>query len=372
MSGDFLGFFKVIEDPRSKKNQLYPLEEILFLCVCAVLSGADGWAAITQFGRSKLEWFRRFLPYEQGFPNEDTIAWLMGRLKPEVFERCFIEWVNSFVGDLNGEVIAIDGKTARRSHDKRRSKNPLHMVSAWACSQRVSLGQLPTDEKSNEITAIPALLELLEIKGALITTDAMGCQRDIASKIAEEGADYVLALKGNQRNMHEAVVDYFEVAEAAGFAQVPVPQKTTVDSDHGRIETRQYYLITDLCTLPDPEAWKNLSSIGMAITRRENKASGKVTEERRYYLNSITEIDRFAEAVRNHWGVENSLHWVLDMVFREDESRIRKGETPAVFNMLRQIANNLLRKMNSKLSIKARRFQAALDDEFRTRAIFGE
>ena len=370
MSKDFLEIFRGVPDPRDEKNRRYALDEILFLCVCAVISGAEGWSAIAQFGQAKLAWFRNYLAYDHGIPNEDTIAWVIGRLRVQAFEACFVEWVQGIVGTGEGEIIAIDGKTARRSHDRSKGKSPLHMVSAWACKQRVSLGQRATSEKSNEITAIPALLDLLEIKGALITIDAMGCQSEIAQRITAKKADYVLALKGNQGHLHEAVVHYFEAAEAADFTHVPIKTHQQIDSGHGRVETRAHYLIDDLSTLPNRDKWPGLSSIGLVVSTRFNKRSKVESVERRYYLCSITHINLFAEATRAHWGIENQLHWVLDMVFREDESRIRSGSTPQILNMLRQLANNLLRKMDSKLSIKARRFQAALDDTFRAKALF--
>ena len=372
MSKSLLEILGSVPDPRSEKNRIYALDEVLFLCVCAVLSGAEGWSAIAQFGQAKLDWFRRFLPYENGIPNEDSIAWIIGRLNVKAFQTCFIEWVQGIATRTKGEIVAIDGKTARRSHHRSQGKNPLHVVSAWACQQRLSLAQVATEEKSNEITAIPELLDLLDIKGALITIDAMGCQRDIAKKIVAKQGDYVLALKGNQGRLHEAVVDYFQTAQANNFVNVNVLQKQTLDSGHGRVETRTHYLVTDLSTLPSVSDWSGLRSIGWVEAKREEKASGKMSIEHRYYINSIMDIDVFAEATRSHWGVENRLHWVLDMVFREDESRIRQGDTPAIFNQFRQFANNLLRKMNSTLSIKARRFQAALDDQFREKAIFQE
>jgi predicted transposase YbfD/YdcC len=370
MPKSLLEIFDSVPDPRSEKNRRYPLDEVLFLCVCAVISGAEGWSGIAQFGQAKLDWFRRFLPFENGIPNEDSIAWIIGRLNVEAFQACFIEWVQGIASEFKGEVIAIDGKTARRSHHRSQGKNPLHMVSAWACQQRLSLAQVATEEKSNEITAIPALLDLLDIKNALITIDAMGCQKDIAEKIVKKQGDYVLALKGNQGQLHEAVVDYFQTAQMNNYANVEIQKKQHVDSGHGRIETRTHYLVTDLSTLPNVSDWAGLRSIGWVEAKREEKATGKTSTEHRYYINSITDIDVFSKATRAHWGVENGLHWVLDMVFREDESRIRQGSTPIIFNQFRQLANNLLRQVSSKLSIKARRFQAALDDRFREKVIF--
>ena len=300
MASTFLELFQQLEDPRSNKNRRYPLDEVLFLCVCAVVSGAEGWSAIAQFGQTKLDWFRRFLPYENGIPNEDSIAWIIGRLDVKRFEQCFAQWVSGIAASREGEVIAIDGKTARRSHHRRGGKSPLHVVSAWACRQRLSLGQVATDNKSNEITAIPLLLDMLDLKGALITLDAMGCQKDIANQITQNKGDYVLALKGNQGQMHEAVVDYFETAQAADFAQVDLQYKQTLDSGHGRIETRSHYLVTDLRTMPETKQWKGLGSIGMVVAEREDKATGNKSVERRYYLSSIDQVDVFAASTRTH------------------------------------------------------------------------
>jgi predicted transposase YbfD/YdcC len=301
MVKSLLEIFGSVEDPRSTKNRLYELDEVLFLCICAVISGAEGWSAIAQFGRAKLDWLRRYLPYENGIPNEDSLAWIIGCLNVKAFEACFIEWVNGVAKQPDGEIIAVDGKTARRSHHRKSGKNSLHVVSVWACQQHLSLGQVATDEKSNEITAIPALLKLLDIiKGALVTIDAMGCQTAIAEQIIQQKGDYVLALKGNQGQLHEAVVDYFDAAQAAGFTQAGMQHKETLDCGHGRIETRTHYLTTDLRTLPKAEAWKGLISIGLVIAKREIKATGKTSVERRYYINSIQEIDTFAEATRSH------------------------------------------------------------------------
>lgn len=370
MGSSLLDVFDDIEDPRAEKNRRYRLDEVLMVCVCALISGAEGWSAMAQFGRTKLDWFRRFLPYENGIPDEDTIAWLIKRLDLKAFERCFMQWASELAHDSDGDVIAIDGKTARRSHDRRRGRSPLHVVSAWACEQRLSLGQWATDQKSNEITAIPELLELLDIRGVLITVDAMGCQKNIAEKIVTEQADYVLALKANQGQLHEAVVDYFDVTEAANFAGITVQHKETRDSGHGRIEKRVHYLVDDLSGLPNTDQWPGLAAIGMVVSTRTDKASGRSSTERRYYLCSTDSIDVFAHAARSHWGVENQLHWVLDMVFREDESRIRSGDSAAFMNHLRQMAHNLLRQVDVKLSVKARRLQAAIDDTFRERVVF--
>jgi len=369
MCADLVSHFSVVKDPRSEKNKLYPLDEIMLLCVCAVVSGAEGWEAIEAFGRSKLGWLREFLPYENGMPSHDCIAWVMARLSPKAFQECFIAWTRSVAELTAGEVVAIDGKTLRRSHDRRRGRGALHMVSAWANSNRLSLGQVATEEKSNEITAIPKLLELLELKGCIVTIDAMGCQRAIAKQIVAQGADYVLAVKDNQPQLNEAVQDYFQTAEAANFEQVPVHYFEETDAGHGRCEVRRHWLVEDLSTLPEPGNWSGLRSIGMVESERHE--GGQTSQDRRYYITTLTgEAKVFANAVRAHWGVENQLHWVLDVTFREDDSRIRRGNAPANFNTLRQFALNLLKRYRPAMSVKRKRFTSALNDDFRANVVF--
>lgn len=369
MSSNLIECFSQLQDPRDEKNRRYPLEEILFLCVSAVVSGAEGWEAIERFGQAKLDWLRRFLPMTHGIPSHDTIAWLMARLSPKRFQCCFVEWVQSLSQDTQGEIISIDGKTARRSYDTNRSLGAIHMISAWATANQLSLGQVATDAKSNEITAIPTLLDLLEIKGGIVTIDAMGCQTAIAEKIIDQGADYVLAVKGNQGTLHEAIDDYFTTARSLDFAAVPFEFTEETDKAHGRLEQRRYWLTSDLSTLPNPQRWKQLSAIGMVECTRQ--INDRVSVEHRYYILSFKQdVNRFAQAVRCHWGVENKLHWVLDVTFREDESRIRRGHAPANFNTIRQTCLNLLRREPSKISIKQKRFEAALNDTFRSKVMF--
>ena len=369
MSANLIEHLARIPDPRDTKNRRYPLEEILFLCISAIISGAEGWEAIERFGHAKLDWLRRFVPMANGIPSHDTVAWVMARLSPTQFQSFFVGWVQSLSQISHGEIISIDGKTARRSYDKKRSKGAIHMVSAWASLNQVSMGQVMTDEKSNEITAIPALLELLEIQGGLVTIDAMGCQTAIAEQIVDQKADYALAVKGNQGLLFEAIDDYFTQALEHTFAHVDHEFFETIDKGHGRIDQRRYWLVSDLSTLPDKQRWKQLSAIGMV--ERTCRQNGRVSVERRYYILSFDrDVERFAQAVRCHWGVENKLHWVLDVVFREDDSRIRRDHAPANFNTMRQTCLNLLRKESSKISLKQKRFKAALNDVYRAKLLF--
>ena len=361
--------FSSLEDPRIERHKKHNLLDIIILTICSVISGAEGWEAIEQFGKDKEEWLKKWITLENGIPSHDCIARVIARIEPTQMTKCFIAWVQGVAELTTGEVVAIDGKTARHSYNRKDKLGAIHMVSAWANQAGLSLGQVKTEAKSNEITAIPVLLDMLEIKGCIITIDAMGCQTDIARKIVEKQADYVLAVKGNQKLLHEAITDYFEVAIAANnpaLCQLQTHEET--QPGHGRIETRRCYLSTCLDTLPDAARWKGLKSIGMVESERF--INGEVSIERRHYLCTLTDVKPFAQAARAHWGVENSLHWVLDVTFREDDSRIRKGYAPENFNVVRQLAINLLKKEPSKLSIKRKRFRAALSDQFRENVIF--
>jgi len=334
-----------------------------------VVGGAEGWEGIRAFGCTKLDWLRQFLPYANGIPSADCLGWVMARLSPNAFQECFAAWTASVAKISEGEVVAIDGKTLRRSHDRRHGRATIHMVSAWADANQLSLGQVATAEKSNEITAIPKLLELIEIKGCIITIDAMGCQKAIAEQIVAKGADYVLAVKENQRYLHEAIKDYFDTAEAAQFESVPVRFYEQTDQGHGRYEVRRYWLVNDISTLPDPQAWAGLRGIGMAECERHE--GGRVSCEHRYFItSSVGDVRAFARAVRAHWGVENRLHWRLDVTLREDESRIRRANAPANFNTLRQFALNLLKRARPTGSVKQNQLKAAWDDDFRANVVF--
>lgn len=361
--------FSSLEDPRVERHKRHKLIDIIVLTICAVISGADGWEAIEQFGKNKQDWLRKWIDFENGIPSHDCIARVIARISPTAMTECFIAWVSSVAELTNGEVVAIDGKTARHSYNRKDKLGAIHMVSAWANQAGMSLGQVKAEAKSNEITAIPVLLDMLEIKGCIITIDAMGCQTDIAEKIVEKEADYVLAVKDNQKLLHEAITDYFEVARAAhNPASCQLQHHTETHAEHGRIEIRRCYLSTCLDTLPDASRWKGLKSIGMVESERI--VNGKTSVDCRYYICTLKDVKPLAHAARAHWGVENSLHWVLDVTFKEDDSRIRTGYAPENFNIVRQLAINLLKKESSKMSIKKKRFEAALNDEFRERVVF--
>jgi predicted transposase YbfD/YdcC len=362
--------FAPLEDPRIERNKLHALSDIILLTVCAVVSGADGWEAIEEFGREKLEWLRRFAPFKNGVPSHDCIANVIARLSPKGFQEGFRHWTQAVAKATGGEVIAVDGKTARGSRDRKRSRQPLHRVSAWASTNRLVLGQEATEEKSNEITAIPKLLELLEIKGCIVTIDAMGCQRAIAEQIVAQGGDYVLGLKGNQSNLQEAVEDFFAVAQKAAFAHVKHHYAEELDKDPGRLEVRRYWITEDLRTLPDTDRWVGLRSIGRV--ERTSVAGERQTVEQRYFISSLrADAQRFAHGVRGHWGVENRLHWRLDVVFGDDASRIRKGNAPAIMTSIRHLCMNLFDQEPSSLSLAKKRRKAAWNDDFRAKVVFG-
>jgi predicted transposase YbfD/YdcC len=369
MSASLLDHFAPLEDPRIERNKRHALLDILVLAISAVCSNAKGWEAIEDFGHAKLEWLRQFVPLANGIPSHDCIEYVMARLSPAKFRECFISWTQAVKQAVSGEVVAIDGKTARGSRDRATKGNPLHMVTAWACESRLVLAQEATDEKSNEITAIPKLLALLELKGCIVTLDAMGCQRAIAEQIKEQKGDYVMGLKGNQSDLHEAVDDYFTTAQQHAFKAVPYAYTEELDKDHGRLETRRYWITDDLSTLPKTDRWAGLRSIGMV--ERECIQGGNATLERRFFIASIpADAKRFAKAVRGHWGIENTLHWRLDVTLSEDASRIRKGNGPAMMTSIRHLCINLFEREGSRLSLPKKQNKAAWDDAYRSKVLF--
>ena len=369
MTASLIEHFTSLEDPRIDRNKFHELFDIIVLTVCAMASGADGWEAIEQFGKGKLGWLRQYIALKIGVPSHDCIAYVLSRVSPQKFRECFMSWAQAVTKETRGEVVAIDGKTAKGSRDRKHNRNPLHMVSAWACHNRLVLGQEVTQEKSNEITAIPKLLALLELKGCLVTIDAMGCQRAIAEQIIDQGGDYVLGLKGNQGALHEAVEDFFTVAQAHHFTGVAHDFMEKVDKDHGRLEIRRYWITEELRTLPNNENWKGLRSIGMV--ERECLQGDTRTVEQRYFINSIpAQAKPFAHAVRGHWGVENPLHWRLDVVFGDDASRIRKGHGPAIMTSIRHLCMNLFEREASSMSLAKKRCKAAWNDNYRAKVIF--
>ncbi len=370
MSASILEHFTSLVDPRIERRKRHALADIVLLTICAVVSGANGWEAIEEFGCEKLDWLRQFVPFKNGVPSHDCIANVIARLSPKGFQTCLLSWTQSIAEVTDGEVIAVDGKSARGSRDRRRGRQPLHMVSAWACNNRLVLGQEATSEKSNEVTAIPKLLELLELRGCLVTIDAMGCQTAIAAQIVAQGADYVLGLKGNQSTLQEAVEDYWSVAQQDDFAHVQADFTEELDKDHGRLDVRRYWITEDLRTLPNTARWSRLRSIGMV--ERTCISDGKQSIERRYFISSIAaDAIRFAQAVREHWGVENRLHWRLDVTFGDDASRIRKGQAPAIMTSVRHLCMNLFEQEGSAFSLPKKRRKAAWNDDYRAKVVFG-
>lgn len=370
MKVDFVSYFEELPDPRIDRHKKYPLIEIIFLVVAGTISGCEGWKSIKDFGEVKLKWLRKFFPYLNGIPVDDTIARVMERLNTKVFQNCFISWVSAAIHSVGGDIVPIDGKTLRRSHDKGRDKSAIHMVSAWSTSHGVVLGQEKTSEKSNEITAIPALLEVLELKGCIVTLDAMGCQKAIVEKIVAKKADYVVALKGNQSTFHEEVKEYFETCFAQSFKSVPHDFYEERDMGHGRLEHRQCWVISAKQSyFEERKCWKNLVSIAMVISERD--LGEKKTRETRFFISSLqSDAKQMLSVVRQHWAVENSLHWVLDMTFREDESRIRRGSSAENLAIVRHMALNVLKKDKSmQASVKRKKLLAAFDDKFRTALI---
>jgi predicted transposase YbfD/YdcC len=365
--------FATLTDPRVDRTKEHQLLDILTIALCAIISGADEWVAMEAYGNAKREWFDTFLTLPNGIPSHDTFGRVFAALDPDQFERCFLAWVQSTVALTDGAVIACDGKSARRSHDRGAGKAAVHMVSAWASAQHLVLGQRAVDEKSNEITAIPALLDLLLLTGCIVTIDAMGCQTAIARTIVDKEADYVLALKENHETIYHDVIHLFADAQATGFADYDADAAETVDGGHGRVEIRRSWTISDPATIahldPDGE-WAGLRGIGMVEAERREK--GRVSRERRYYLTSLTNAATFGRAVRSHWGIENGLHWVLDIAFREDESRARAGASAANLVVLRHIALNLLKKeRTAKIGIKNKRLKAGWDERYLLKVIAG-
>lgn len=355
---------RIIPDPRVTGRCDHLLVDIIVIAITAILCGADDWNSIEGFGKAKEQWFRKFLQLPSGIPSHDTFRRVFARISPPAFQECFIDWVRDVAGTIKG-VIAIDGKRLRRSHDRGLGKKAIHMVSAWAAENSLVLGQVKTDEKSNEITAIPELLQLLDIHGCIVTIDAMGCQKAIAKQIIEQDGDYVLALKGNQSGLQEAVESVFEQADSVGYKGYPVDYFETSERSRNRVETRRHWTIKCDDLLEHTKLWKGLNIIGMVECERT--LNGTTTIEYRYYIGSIeNNAQLFGKSVRDHWGIENKLHWRLDMGFREDESRIRKGHSAENFAVMRHFAINLLKQDKlTKLGVKNKRLKAGWDDEYR-------
>ena len=368
----FAHHFADLTDPRIDRSRLHELLDIVAVAICAVVAGAESWDDIEDFGHAKHDWLKTFLDLPNGIPSHDTVRRLFERLDPDEFQRCFLRWIEALHEATERQVIAIDGKTLRRSFDRAKGQSALHLVHAWASANHLLLGQVAVAEKSNEITAIPKLLKMLEIAGAIVTIDAMGCQKEIARTIRGRQADYLLALKGNHERLLEQVVAFWQEAYRRGFkGYEAMTYHRQWNEGHGRFEARRCWATSDLSWLAGREGWEGLRSV--VFVESERFVGESLAVEERYYLSSLpADAKLLNEAARSHWAVENALHWVLDVTFQEDRSRIKKEDAPENFGLLRRLALCLLkRERTSKRSIKGKRLQAAWDDTYLLRVLCG-
>lgn len=367
VSGGLIEYFGDMPDPRIDRTKRHELVDIIVIAICAVICGADDWVDVALFGESKEAWLRTFLELPNGIPSHDTFTRVFARLDPEAFRERFLKWVQAISVMIGGQVIAIDGKRLRGSQDGGLGKGAIDMVSAWATENQLVLGQVKVDDKSNEITAIPELLKLLALSGCLVTIDAIGCQKEIAKTIIDQDADYLLEVKENQGHLFEDIADVFSGAEEIGFREVPHSYHKTVDVQHDRTEIRECWAISApeyVRYLRGYGDWAKLNSILMI--RNQRKVDGKVEQYTHYYIASpVWQADRFLQSKRSHWGIENRLHWVLDVAFQEDHHQLRKEHGPENFAVLRHIALNLLKQEHSiKAGIKAKRLRAGWDNAY--------
>lgn len=359
---DLKASFKDLRDPRVIGRTAHRLTDILFLTLCAVLCGMDDWESIEEWGKERLAWLRQFVGFENGIPSHDTISRVLAALDSKAFQACFIKWMGTLCPSLEGQIVAIDGKTARGSHQRRHGRQAIHMVSAFVCGHGLTLGQVKTEEKSNEITAIPELIEAVDLKGSTVTLDAMGCQKEIATAIVGKGADYVLGLKGNQGTLSNRVRNFFEVTQWHHYENFESWGCRTKERGHDRIESRRCVALA--CDhWENIEAWTGLKSVVMVESVRQTQ--GEFSSERRYYISSLApDSTALAHAIRSHWEIENRLHWCLDMTFHEDACRIRTDHAPENLNIIKKIAMNLLRLNPLKRSLPKKRLKACLSNDY--------
>jgi predicted transposase YbfD/YdcC len=355
-SKGFLSYFSQMKDPRINRTKFHHIDDILFISIAAVLSGAETWNEIEYYGKMKQSWLKTFLKLPNGIPSHDTFNRFFSILDGDEFEKCFLEWIKSLQKSTNGEIVSLDGKTIRGSRNQN-CKSATHIVSAWADKNELILGQIKVDEKSNEITAIPKLLDALMIEGSVITIDAMGCQKNIAKKIIDKGADYILAVKDNHKQLCEDIKDSFRVLK-------PSDSFKDVDYGHGRIEKRECSIIADLSLIENCKKWTGLVAIVKIDRERTFKASNKVEQETSYYISSLSNAKTIGKGIGSHWGIENKVHWVLDVAFNEDHSRKRAGNAAQNFSNLNRISINLLKKDDAKLGIKGKRKMIGWNDEY--------
>lgn len=359
MSVKILEIFSGLQDPRRKAgNYTYPLNELIFLTISGVLCGCEDWQNISEFGKSQLSWLRKYLPYENGVASHDTLGRVFGLLDTSEFESCFTSWAEQLNVLDQGGIISIDGKRVCNSADAGSGKAAIHLVSAFAVDAGICIGQVATAEKSNEITAVPDLLDMLVLKNCIVTIDAMGCQRRIVEKIISKEADYVIALKSNQQELYEEAKQVFKFME-------PQDIDNQIDAGHGRVETRVCKVVTDLRFVDEAEHWQAIGCVAMVQAQRINKKTGLAAQETRYYICSIKNARQINTAVRKHWGIENSLHWILDVRFNEDNEMKRQGESPYNFSFMTKTVANIIKLNKSKGSVKTKRLKAAWDSNFR-------
>ncbi|MCF2150813.1 ISAs1 family transposase [Desmonostoc muscorum LEGE 12446] len=362
--------FLEIQDPRIDRTKRHNLIDIMTIAICAVICGADGWVAVETYGCAKYEWLKTFLELPNGIPSHDTFARVFAQINPQQFESCFINWMKSITKMTNGEVVAIDGKTLRGSYDKSSEQSAIQIVSAWATTSKLVLGQVKVDKKSNEITAIPELLKVLDLSGCIVTIDAIGCQKEIVRVITEQDADYVITLKKNQGNLYDEVEKLFQSGISTDFEGIEHSTYKTEEKGHSRHEIRHYVMLSQIQSRLNPDSvWSKFNSVGMVESVRS--LEGKTTVETRYFISSLEDnAQQFGNSIRSHWGVENSLHWVLDVALKEDDCRIRKDNAPENFAILRHIAVNLLgQEKRVKRGIKNKQFLAGLDNNYLARVL---